>query len=61
MYKGQSIQHKVNKEELFIVSGNFFHTYCIARFRTGVCIARARVSACLASPFDCDTYDYFEF
>jgi hypothetical protein len=25
MYKGQSIQHKVTKEELFIVYGNFFH------------------------------------
>jgi hypothetical protein len=28
MYKRLSIQHKVTKEELFIVSGNFFHTYC---------------------------------
>jgi hypothetical protein len=26
MYKGQSIQHKVTKEELFIVSGIFFST-----------------------------------
>jgi hypothetical protein len=28
---------------------------------TGVFVSRARLNASLASPFDCDTYDYFEF